>query len=106
MIGPMRWQQEIRFSGVPNSQVKTKEGRSKSSQGILACFSDLFLFDLLFIFEEVKIDISKGQHKTPEFTKINPLKQVPTIVDGRFKLFKSHTILRYIACSFPSVSDH
>lgn len=30
MIGPMRWQQEIRFSGVPNSQVKTKEGRSKT----------------------------------------------------------------------------
>ncbi|XP_078148004.1 glutathione S-transferase T1-like [Carex rostrata] len=57
-------------------------------------------------FEEVKIDLSKGQHKTPEFAKINPLKQVPAIVDGRFKLFESHAILRYIACSFPSVSDH
>ncbi|KAJ1694740.1 hypothetical protein LUZ63_011438 [Rhynchospora breviuscula] len=57
-------------------------------------------------FEEVRIDISKGQHRTPEFEKINPMKQVPAIVDGRFKLFESHAILRYLACSFPSVSDH
>ncbi|KAJ4785420.1 Glutathione S-transferase [Rhynchospora pubera] len=57
-------------------------------------------------FEEVKIDLSKGQHRTPEFEKINPMKKVPAIVDGRFKLFESHAILRYLACSFPSVSDH
>ncbi|XP_078427494.1 glutathione S-transferase THETA 1 isoform X2 [Wolffia australiana] len=38
--------------------------------------------------------------------EINPLKQVPAIVDGRFKLSESHSILRYIACTFPGIPDH
>ncbi|XP_075105044.1 glutathione S-transferase T1 isoform X1 [Nicotiana tabacum] len=27
-------------------------------------------------------------------------------MDGRFKLFESHAILRYLACAFPGVADH
>ncbi|KAL8503363.1 hypothetical protein ACS0TY_022194 [Phlomoides rotata] len=57
-------------------------------------------------FEEVRIDLSKRQHLTPEFREINPLKKVPAIVDGRFKLFESHAILIYLACVFPRVADH
>ncbi|XVF52884.1 hypothetical protein PTKIN_Ptkin05aG0054300 [Pterospermum kingtungense] len=57
-------------------------------------------------YEEVKVDISKGQHLTPEFAEINPMKQLPAIVDGRFKLFESHAILIYISCAFPGVADH
>lgn len=57
-------------------------------------------------FEEVRIDLSKRQHMTPEFQGINPMRKVPAIVDGRFKLFESHAILIYLACVFPGVADH
>ncbi|KAL5684422.1 hypothetical protein ACJX0J_010807, partial [Zea mays] len=57
-------------------------------------------------FEEVTVDLFKSQHLTPEFKKINPMGQVPAIVDGRFKLFESHAILRYLASVFPGVADH
>ncbi|XP_043717299.1 glutathione S-transferase T1-like isoform X2 [Telopea speciosissima] len=38
--------------------------------------------------------------------KINPMKQVPAIVDGRFKLFESHAILCYLASAFPGVAHY
>lgn len=57
-------------------------------------------------FEEVTVNLAKGQHRTPEFRKINPMGQVPAIVDGRFRLFESHAILRYLATVFPGVPDH
>ncbi|KAM3289814.1 glutathione S-transferase T1 [Capsicum chacoense] len=57
-------------------------------------------------FEEVNIDLSKGQHRTPEYQEVNIMKQVPAIVHGDFKLFESHAILRYLASAFPEVADH
>lgn len=57
-------------------------------------------------FEEVTIDVSKRQHQSPEFAEINPMRLVPAIVDGKFKLFESHAILVYLTGSFPGVSDH
>ncbi|CAA7390925.1 unnamed protein product [Spirodela intermedia] len=57
-------------------------------------------------FEEVRIDLAEGQHKSPQFQEINPMEQVPAIVDGRFKLFESHAILRYLAYTFPGIPDH
>ncbi|KAL0297664.1 UNVERIFIED_CONTAM: Glutathione S-transferase T1, partial [Sesamum radiatum] len=39
-------------------------------------------------FEEVRVDLSKRQQLTPEFREINPMKKLPAIVDGRFKLFE------------------
>ncbi|EPS65585.1 hypothetical protein M569_09192 [Genlisea aurea] len=57
-------------------------------------------------FEEVRIDLSKRQNLTPEFIEINPMKKVPALVDGRFKLFESHAILIYLASVFPGVADH
>ncbi|KAJ4950821.1 hypothetical protein NE237_027653 [Protea cynaroides] len=57
-------------------------------------------------FEEIHIDLPKRQQRPPEFREINPMKQVPTIVDGRFKFFESHAILCYLASAFPGVADH
>ncbi|CAL1401092.1 unnamed protein product [Linum trigynum] len=57
-------------------------------------------------FVEIKVDLSKRQHLSHEFTEINPMQLVPAIVDGRFKLFESHAILIYLACVFPGVADH
>ncbi|KAJ6849883.1 glutathione S-transferase T1-like [Iris pallida] len=57
-------------------------------------------------FEEVRIDLMKGQHRLPEFKEINPMGQVPAIDDGSLKLFESHAILSYLATAFPGVPDH
>ncbi|KAI3933280.1 hypothetical protein MKW92_037101 [Papaver armeniacum] len=57
-------------------------------------------------FEEITVDLTKREHKLPEYKDINPFGQVPSIVDGDLKLFESHAILSYIACAFPGVADH
>ncbi|KAK4389297.1 Glutathione S-transferase T1 [Sesamum angolense] len=41
-------------------------------------------------FEEVKIELAKKQHHSPEFAEVNPMKQVPAIVHGDFKLFERY----------------
>ncbi|PIN09773.1 Glutathione S-transferase [Handroanthus impetiginosus] len=57
-------------------------------------------------FEEVKVEFTKKETFSPEFTEINPMQQVPAIVHGDFKLFESHAILIYLASAFPGVADH
>ncbi|KAB2070981.1 hypothetical protein ES319_A08G192600v1 [Gossypium barbadense] len=41
-------------------------------------------------YTELKEDTSKREHLTPEFAEINPMKQLPAIVDGNFKLFERY----------------
>ncbi|KAL1364436.1 hypothetical protein HN51_012628 [Arachis hypogaea] len=57
-------------------------------------------------FEEIKVDISKGHHLTPDFTEVNPLQKVPAIVHGNLKLSESHAILVYLASAFTGIADH
>lgn len=57
-------------------------------------------------YEEIKVDFIKRETSSPEFLEINPMGQVPAIEHGSFKLFESHTILRYLSSAFPGVADH
>ncbi|KAL8244902.1 hypothetical protein R6Q59_011160 [Mikania micrantha] len=57
-------------------------------------------------FEEIETDILKNQQHSPEYKDINPMRQIPAIVDGELKLFESHAILIYLSCAFPQVASH
>ena len=46
--------------------------------------------------ELVPVDVQNKQHKTPEFLKLNPRGQMPTLTDGDFSLGESVAIQRYI----------
>ena len=47
-------------------------------------------------FEKVRVDISKGEQKKPEFLAINPMGKVPAMVDGDAKLFESLGIILHL----------
>ncbi|XP_008301352.1 glutathione S-transferase theta-2 [Stegastes partitus] len=45
------------------------------------------------------------EHRTPEFTKLNPMQKVPVLVDNGFVLTESDAILKYLA-NKNDVPDH
>lgn len=51
------------------------------------------------------VALRKGEQKTPDFTKLNPMQKVPVMVDGSFVLTESDAILKYLATT-PNVPDH
>ena len=56
------------------------------------------LLELLNIdYEWIKVDLMKGAHKAPDFLALNPLGQVPVIVDGEVVLADAQAILVYLA---------
>ncbi|ERM96285.1 hypothetical protein AMTRI_Chr09g34950 [Amborella trichopoda] len=58
---------------------------------VLAC-----LYEKQAEFELVRIDMSKGQHKKPEYLAIQPFGQVPAFQDENVILLESRAISRYI----------
>ncbi|KAL9319622.1 hypothetical protein ACSQ67_011461 [Phaseolus vulgaris] len=48
-------------------------------------------------FETVDVDLFKGEHKEPEFLKLQPFGSVPVIQDGDYTLYESRAIIRYFA---------
>jgi glutathione S-transferase len=47
------------------------------------------------------ISFQKGEHKTPEFLKMNPRHKVPTLKDGTVIMYESIAIMAYIEAAYP-----
>ncbi|MCC5668372.1 glutathione S-transferase [Nostoc sp. CHAB 5784] len=62
------------------------------------CYKVKLLLSLLNLEHEwIKVDLMKGEHKSPEFLALNPFGQVPVIVDGDTILADAQSILVYLA---------
>ena len=48
--------------------------------------------------EYVHVDLTKGEHKSPEYMEVNPFGRVPALDDDGYKLAESAAICRYLAC--------
>src|ERR1039457_1163771 len=53
-------------------------------------------------YEFILVNLSKGEHKKPEFLKVNPGGKVPALVDGDLVLTESAAICTYIGEKFPA----
>lgn len=51
------------------------------------------------------VALRKGEHRTPEFTKLNPMQKVPVLVDNDFVLTESDAILKYLVTKY-DIADH
>ncbi|WDZ96005.1 glutathione S-transferase [Herbaspirillum sp. WKF16] len=57
----------------------------------------LLLSMLALPHEVIDVNIPGGEHKQPDFIKLNPRGQIPVIVDGDVTLYDSTAILVYLA---------
>eukprot|EP01062_Namystynia_karyoxenos_P073023 TRINITY_DN6978_c0_g1_i1.p1 TRINITY_DN6978_c0_g1~~TRINITY_DN6978_c0_g1_i1.p1 ORF type:complete len:272 (+),score=114.13 TRINITY_DN6978_c0_g1_i1:84-899(+) len=55
--------------------------------------------------EMTVVNFITGEHKQPEFLKVNPAALIPGMKDGDFMLGESHAIMRYL-CDKYKVPDH
>lgn len=56
------------------------------------------LLELLKIeYEWVKVNLMKGEHKSPAYLALNPFGQVPLLIDGETRLADAQAILVYLA---------
>jgi glutathione S-transferase len=61
---------------------------------------ELMLHLLRVAFDPVSISIPKGEHRDPEFLKINPFGQIPVLVHGQLVLTDSQAIVAYLARAY------
>ncbi|XP_027933498.1 glutathione S-transferase F9-like [Vigna unguiculata] len=63
-----------------------------STKGVILC-----LIEKEVEFETVHVDGFKGEHKQPEYLKLQPFGLFPVVEDGDYVLYESRAILRYYA---------
>ncbi|KAI3495570.1 hypothetical protein L1887_37914 [Cichorium endivia] len=68
-----------------------------SAQRVMVC-----LVEKEIEFETIPVNILAGEHKNPEFMKLQPFGSLPVIQDGDYTLFESRAILRYYAEKYKS----
>lgn len=64
----------------------------------------LFLSILGLEYRKVSVDMAAGEHKAPEYRKLNPLGQIPTLVDGDVVINDSTAALVYLAKKYGGAS--
>jgi len=52
-------------------------------------------------FEAVTVNLIAGEHRGPEYLKINPAGRIPTLIDGDLVLTESVAIVLYLAEKYP-----
>jgi glutathione S-transferase len=52
--------------------------------------------------EPVLLDFARGDNRTPEYLKLNPMGKIPTLEDEQFVLWESAAIASYLAARAPS----
>jgi glutathione S-transferase len=52
-------------------------------------------------YDVVRVDLSAGDQRKPEYLKLNPNGAVPTLVDGDLVLWESGAICQYLADKYP-----
>lgn len=52
-------------------------------------------------FEAVRVDLTKGEHRSPEFLRLNPAGKLPVLVDGDTVLTESVAIDLYLVEKYP-----
>jgi glutathione S-transferase len=67
-------------------------GSAMSTARVLATIHELNL-----ACEFIRVDIAKGEHKTPEYLSKQPFGKVPVLEDDGVWLFESRAICRYRA---------